>query len=61
MAKEKKFITCDGNEAAAHVSYMFSEQRIESMMNIFFEIIHWIHFLKNLWHKFFLVSHYLIK
>ena len=25
MAKEKKFITCDGNEAAAHVSYMFSE------------------------------------
>ena len=23
MAKEKKFITCDGNEAAAHVSYMF--------------------------------------
>ncbi len=25
MAKEKKFITCDGNEAAAYVSYMFSE------------------------------------
>ena len=25
MTKEKKFITCDGNEAAAHVSYMFSE------------------------------------
>ena len=25
MAKEKKYITCDGNEAAAHVSYMFSE------------------------------------
>ncbi|MFR9164865.1 MAG: pyruvate:ferredoxin (flavodoxin) oxidoreductase [Dysgonomonas sp.] len=25
MAKEKKFITCDGNYAAAHVSYMFSE------------------------------------
>lgn len=25
MAKEKKFITCDGNEAAAHVSYLFSE------------------------------------
>ena len=25
MAKAKKFITCDGNEAAAHVSYMFSE------------------------------------
>jgi pyruvate-ferredoxin/flavodoxin oxidoreductase len=23
MAKEKKFITCDGNTAAAHVSYMF--------------------------------------
>ncbi|MFA5713173.1 MAG: pyruvate:ferredoxin (flavodoxin) oxidoreductase [Bacteroidales bacterium] len=25
MAKEKKFITCDGNWAAAHVAYMFSE------------------------------------
>ncbi len=25
MAKEKKFMTCDGNTAAAHVSYMFSE------------------------------------
>lgn len=25
MTKEKKFITCDGNHAAAHVAYMFSE------------------------------------
>ena len=25
MTKQKKFITCDGNEAAAHVSYMFTE------------------------------------
>ncbi|MDR2130786.1 MAG: pyruvate:ferredoxin (flavodoxin) oxidoreductase [Odoribacteraceae bacterium] len=25
MTKEKKFITCDGNAAAAHVAYMFSE------------------------------------
>lgn len=25
MAKEKQFITCDGNYAAAHVAYMFSE------------------------------------
>ncbi len=25
MSKEKKFITCDGNTAAAHVSYMFTE------------------------------------
>ncbi|MBP1629797.1 MAG: nifJ [Bacteroidetes bacterium] len=25
MAKEKKFLTCDGNQAAAHVAYMFSE------------------------------------
>ena len=25
MAKEKKFITCDGNFAAAHVAYLFSE------------------------------------
>ncbi|MDE7427057.1 MAG: pyruvate:ferredoxin (flavodoxin) oxidoreductase [Muribaculaceae bacterium] len=25
MSKEKKFITCDGNQAAAHVSYMFTE------------------------------------
>ena len=25
MSKEKKFLTCDGNQAAAHISYMFSE------------------------------------
>ena len=25
MTKQKKIITCDGNEAAAHISYMFSE------------------------------------
>lgn len=25
MGKEKKFLTCDGNQAAAHVSYMFTE------------------------------------
>ena len=25
MAKEKKFMTCDGNTAAGHVAYMFSE------------------------------------
>lgn len=25
MAKQKKFTTCDGNQAAAHISYMFSE------------------------------------
>ncbi len=25
MAKEKKFITCDGNYAASHIAYMFSE------------------------------------
>ena len=25
MAKEKKFITCDGNYAASYISYMFSE------------------------------------
>lgn len=25
MAREKKFLTCDGNQAAAHVAYMFSE------------------------------------
>jgi pyruvate-ferredoxin/flavodoxin oxidoreductase len=25
MAKQKKFLTCDGNQAAAHISYMFSE------------------------------------
>ena len=25
MAKQKKFMTCDGNQAAAHVSYMFTE------------------------------------
>ncbi|MDE6558673.1 MAG: pyruvate:ferredoxin (flavodoxin) oxidoreductase, partial [Muribaculaceae bacterium] len=25
MSKNKQFLTCDGNQAAAHVSYMFSE------------------------------------
>ena len=25
MSKEKKFLTCDGNQAAAHIEYMFSE------------------------------------
>ncbi len=25
MDKAKKFITCDGNQAAAHISYMFTE------------------------------------
>ena len=25
MAKSKKFLTCDGNQAAAHIAYMFSE------------------------------------
>ena len=25
MSRDKKFVTCDGNQAAAHVSYMFSE------------------------------------
>jgi pyruvate-ferredoxin/flavodoxin oxidoreductase len=25
MAKEKKFLTCDGNQAAAHIAFMFTE------------------------------------
>ncbi|MDR0768632.1 MAG: pyruvate:ferredoxin (flavodoxin) oxidoreductase, partial [Dysgonamonadaceae bacterium] len=25
MAKQQKFLTCDGNQAAAHIAYMFSE------------------------------------
>ena len=25
MAKQKNFLTCDGNQAAAHIAYMFSE------------------------------------
>ena len=25
MAKQKIFLTCDGNQAAAHIAYMFSE------------------------------------
>ncbi|MDR0427436.1 MAG: pyruvate:ferredoxin (flavodoxin) oxidoreductase, partial [Dysgonamonadaceae bacterium] len=25
MAKQKKILTCDGNQAAAHIAYMFSE------------------------------------
>ena len=25
MTKQKKFLTCDGNQAAAHASYAFTE------------------------------------
>ena len=25
MTKQKKFLTCDGNQAAAHIAYMFTE------------------------------------
>ena len=25
MSKSKKFLSCDGNQAAAHMAYMFSE------------------------------------
>ena len=25
MSKAKQFLTCDGNQAAAHISYMFTE------------------------------------
>ena len=25
MSKEKKFITCDGNQAASNIAYLFSE------------------------------------
>ena len=25
MSKSKKFLSCDGNQAAAHIAYMFSE------------------------------------
>ena len=25
MKKEKRFMTCDGNAAAAHIAYMFTE------------------------------------
>ena len=34
MAKEKKFITCDGNAAAAHIAYMFSEVSCLSLIHI---------------------------
>ena len=33
MGKEKKFITCDGNTAAAHVAYMFSEVAASTWMS----------------------------
>ena len=33
MTKQKKFITCDGNQAAAHISYMFSEDRKSTRLN----------------------------
>ena len=25
MTKKKRYLTCDGNQAAAHIAYMFSE------------------------------------
>ena len=28
MANEKKFITCDGNYAAAHIAYLFSDHPV---------------------------------
>ena len=27
MTKQKKFLTCDGNQAAAHISYMLILQK----------------------------------
>ena len=32
MANEKKFITCDGNYAAAHIAYLFSENVVTVTM-----------------------------
>ena len=28
MTKQKKFITCDGNQAAAHISYMYIRKNV---------------------------------
>ena len=36
MTKQKKFITCDGNQAAAHISYMFSEVAALSHHSLFY-------------------------
>ena len=33
MANEKKFITCDGNYAAAHIAYLFSENGQSMLTN----------------------------
>jgi len=34
MANKKNFITCDGNHAASHVAYMFSEIAAIALVNI---------------------------
>ena len=34
MTKQKKFLTCDGNQAAAHISYMFSEVATPSLRHL---------------------------
>jgi len=54
MAKEKKFITCDGNYAAAHVAYLFSEHAaiypITPSSTMAELIDEWsAHGVKNLW------------
>jgi pyruvate-ferredoxin/flavodoxin oxidoreductase len=47
MAKEKKFMTCDGNHAAAHVAYMFSEMAciypITPSSNMAENVDEWLH------------------
>lgn len=54
MAKEKKFITCDGNTAVANVAYLFSENAciypITPSSPMAEDIDEWAaHGKKNLW------------
>ena len=54
MAKEKKFITCDGNQAASNIAYLFSEHAaiypITPSSTMAENIDEWAaHGKKNLW------------
>ena len=37
MSKEKKFITCDGNQAASGIAYLFSEHAASPMKGAYLE------------------------
>ena len=49
MSKEKKFVTCDGNQAAAHVAYMFTE--VAAMLTNWLPQVERTFSLKQSWFK----------